>query len=129
MGQNQNFLQHFCNMKTDFYKRYKAGCSEKYPNYENLPYHNCEQVKSSVTDVFTNYFICSFKWWRFETIMCMQVQLEKLAHNYEHCDHSLGCRFMLFNCWYEPYLRALEYVSFEKHKIWFKTLSALGGVI
>ena len=29
-------------MKTDFYKRYKAGCSEKDPNYENLLYHCCK---------------------------------------------------------------------------------------
>ena len=46
-------------MRTHFYKRYAGGCSEKYPNYENLLHHCCEQVKSSVTDVFTNYFICS----------------------------------------------------------------------
>ena len=25
-----------------------------------------------------------------------------------HCDHSLGCRFVLSNCWYESYLRAVE---------------------
>ena len=56
-----DFLQQFCHMKTDFYERYEAGCSEKYPNYENLLHHCCEQVKSSVTDVFTNCFICSLK--------------------------------------------------------------------
>ena len=28
-------------MKTDFYKTYKAGCSGKYPNYENSMLHNC----------------------------------------------------------------------------------------
>ena len=33
--------QQFCHMKTDFYKRYKVGCSEKYPNYENLLQHCC----------------------------------------------------------------------------------------
>ena len=82
-------------MRTDFYERYKAGCSEKYPNYENLLHHCCEQVKSSVTDVFTNYFMYSFKKWPFETNTCMQVQLGKLALNYEYCDHSSGCRFML----------------------------------
>ena len=38
-------------MRTDFYKRYKAGCSEKYPNYENLLHHCCDEVKSSVTDM------------------------------------------------------------------------------
>ena len=41
-------------MKTDFYTTYKAGCSGKYPNYENLMlHHGCEhcQVKNSVTDV------------------------------------------------------------------------------
>ena len=54
-----------------FYERYKAGCSEIYPDHENLLHHCCEQVKSSVTDVFTNYFICSFKWWSFETNTCM----------------------------------------------------------
>ena len=33
----------------------------------------------------------------------------KLAHNYEHCDHSaLGCRFVLSNVWYEPYLQASD---------------------
>ena len=33
----------------------------------------------------------------------------KLAHNYEHCDHSsLGCRFVLSNVWYESYLRAFD---------------------
>ena len=37
-------------MRTDFYKRYKSGCSEKYPNYETLLHHCCEQFKSSVTD-------------------------------------------------------------------------------
>ena len=36
-------------MGTDFYKRYEAHCSEKYPYYENLLHHRCEQVKSSVT--------------------------------------------------------------------------------
>ena len=55
-----NFLQQFCHMRTDFYKRYKAGCSQKYPNHENLLHHCCEQVKSSVTDVFTKYLIFSF---------------------------------------------------------------------
>ena len=44
-------------MKTDFYKRYKAGCSGKYPNYENLLHHCCEhcQVDNNVhvTEVFT----------------------------------------------------------------------------
>ena len=44
-------------MSTDFYKRFEAYCSEKYLNYENLLHHCCEQVKSSVTDVFTNYLI------------------------------------------------------------------------
>ena len=72
-------------MRTDFYKRYKAGCSEKYPDYENLLHNCCEQVWSSVTDVFTDYFICS---WSFETNTCMSVQLGKLARNYEYCDHS-----------------------------------------
>ena len=52
-----NFLQQFCHMKTDFCRRYNVGCSEKYPYYENLLHHCCEQVKSSITDVFTNYFI------------------------------------------------------------------------
>ena len=28
--------------------------------------------------------------------------------NKEYCDHSLGCRFVLSNCWYESYLRAVE---------------------
>ena len=70
-------------------------------------------AKSSVTDVFTNYFICS-------GVICMQ-QLEKLAHNYEYCEHSLGCSFVLSNCWYESYLRAAEGVSFENHRNWFKT--------
>ena len=33
----------------------------------------------------------------------------KLALNYEHCDHSpLGCRFVLSNVWYEPYLQAFD---------------------
>ena len=33
----------------------------------------------------------------------------KLAHNYEHCDHSsLGCRFVLSNVWYESYLREFD---------------------
>ena len=33
----------------------------------------------------------------------------KLAHNYEHCDHSsLGCRFVLSNIWYESYLREFD---------------------
>ena len=40
-----NFLQQFCHMRTDFYERYKAGCSEKCPNYENLLHDCCEQVK------------------------------------------------------------------------------------
>ena len=44
-------------MKKGFYKIYKAGCSGKYPSYENsMLLHCCEhcQVKSSVTDVFTS---------------------------------------------------------------------------
>ena len=51
-----NFLQQFCHMKTDFYKRYKAGCSGKYLTCENLLHHCCEhycQVKSNITDLFT----------------------------------------------------------------------------
>ena len=37
------------------------------------------------------------------------VYVGKLAHNYEHCDHSsLSCRFVLSNIWYESYLRAFE---------------------
>ena len=44
-------------MRTDFYERYKAGSSEKFPNCENLLHHCCKQVKSSITDVFTNYLI------------------------------------------------------------------------
>ena len=63
MGQNKPFtavLPH----ETNFYKIYKAGCSGKYPNYENsMLHHCCEhcQVKCSVTHVFTNYFLqCSF---------------------------------------------------------------------
>ena len=33
----------------------------------------------------------------------------KLAHNYEHCDHSsLDCRFVLSNIWYESYLREFD---------------------
>ena len=33
----------------------------------------------------------------------------KLAHNYEHCDHSpLGHRFVLSNVWYESYLQAFD---------------------
>ena len=33
----------------------------------------------------------------------------KLALNYEHCDHSpLGCRIVLSNIWYEPYLQAFD---------------------
>ena len=51
MVQNK-LLQQFCHIKTDFYKRYKAGYSEKDPNCESLLHHCCEQVKSSVTDVF-----------------------------------------------------------------------------
>ena len=58
------FLQQFCHMKTDFYKRYEAGCSGKYPNYENLLHHCCEhcQVNNNVcvTEVFRNNFICFF---------------------------------------------------------------------
>ena len=38
-------------------------------------------------------------------------------------------RFMLFNCWYESYLRAVERISFENHKNWFKRQSVLVGVI
>ena len=38
-------------MRTYFYERYEAGCSEKYSNDENLLHHCCKQVKSSVTDV------------------------------------------------------------------------------
>ena len=57
-GSEQIFLQQFCHMKTDFYKRYKAGCSGKYPNYENLLHHCCEhcQVNNNVcvTEVFRN---------------------------------------------------------------------------
>ena len=69
-----NFLQQFYHMKTDFYKIYKAGCSEKYSNYENFLHHCCDQVKGSVTDVFTNYFIGSFKWLPFETNRCIWVE-------------------------------------------------------
>ena len=33
----------------------------------------------------------------------------KFAHNYEHYEHydhsSLGCRLVLFNVWYESYLK------------------------
>ena len=45
----QNFLQQLYHMKTDFYKIYNAGCSEKYPNYENLLRHCCNQVKCSAS--------------------------------------------------------------------------------
>ena len=34
-------------------------------------------------------------------------------HIIMNIDHSLGCRLVLSNCWYESYLRALERVSFE----------------
>ena len=48
MSQNK-LLQQFCHIKTDFNITYKAGCSEEYPNYENLMLHHCCehcQVKS-----------------------------------------------------------------------------------
>ena len=32
-------------MRRDFYERYKAGRSEKYPNYENLLHHCYDQVR------------------------------------------------------------------------------------
>ena len=53
----------------------------------------------------------------------------KLAHNYEHCDHSpLGCRFVISNIWYEPYIsKHLMSISFENHKNWFKILSTFRG--
>ena len=35
-------------------------------------------------------------------------------------DHSLSCRFVLSNCWYEIYLRAFELVSFENHQTGLK---------
>ena len=53
----------------------------------------------------------------------------KLAHNYEHSDHSsLGCRFVL-TFGMNHISEHLMSISFEKHKNWFKILSALGGVI
>ena len=42
-------------MKTDFYKRYKAGCSRKYPNYENLLHHCCEHCKLIIMYVLQKY--------------------------------------------------------------------------
>ena len=43
----------------------------------------------------------------------------KLAHNYEHCGHSLlGCRFVLFNIWYESYLQAFDdYILWKPQKL------------
>ena len=65
MGQNKPFTAVLPYEKKDVYKIYKAGCSGKYPNYKNsMLFHCCEhcKVNSSVTDVFTNYFLqCSFK--------------------------------------------------------------------
>ena len=107
MGQN-NFLQQFCHMKTDFYKRYKAACTGKYPNYENLLHHCCENCQVFIMYVLQKYL---------ETISSVlssdghlkSVCVCKLAHNYEHCDHSpLGCRFVLSNVWYESYLQAFD---------------------
>ena len=61
MGQKKvNPSQQFCHMKKDVYKIYKAGCSGKYPNYKNSMLFHCFEhckVNSSVTDVFTNYFL------------------------------------------------------------------------
>ena len=74
MGQNKCFAA-VLPYKNRFYKRYKAGCSGKYPNHENLLHHCCEhcQVNNNVrvTEVFTNNFICSFKLSPFETSMYM----------------------------------------------------------
>ena len=138
-------------MRTDFYKMYVAGCSEKYPNYENLLHHCCEQVKSSVTDVFTNYisslYSCHFST-EIQWFYCTQellvpaenftVRMPMMGLESHHwyissflssdghlkpicvCKFNLGslhivmnivityCRFVLSNCWYGSYLRAVE---------------------
>ena len=125
MGQN-NFLQQFRHMKTDFYKRYKAGCSGQYPNYENLLHHCYEhcQVNNNVCVTETISSVLSSDGHLKPVCIC------KLAHNYEHCDHSpLGCRFVLSNIWYESYLQGFDEYIFENHKNWFKILSASGDVI
>ena len=93
-------------MKTDFYnKRYKAGCSGKYPNYENLLHHCCEHCQ-------VNNNVCVQKYLQtISSVLSCDGHLKPVcvctfAHNYEHCDHScLGCRFVLSNVWYESYLR------------------------
>ena len=100
------FLQQFCNMKTYFYKRYKAGCSGKYPNYENLLHHCCEHCQ-------VNNDVCVTEGHLKPVCVC------KLAHNYEHCDHSpSGCSFVLSNVWYESYLQAFdEYILWKPQKV------------
>ena len=91
-------------MKTDFYKRYEAGCSGKYPNYENL-LHHCSIAKLIIMYVLQKYLQT------ISSVLSCDGHLKpvcvcKFAHNYEHCDHSsLGCRFVLSNVWYESYLR------------------------
>ena len=101
-------------MEKDFYKIFKAGCSGKYPNYENsMLLHCCEHcqvIKSSVTDVFTNYFLCS--------VLSSEGHLKPACV----CKFNLGSLHVILkivittlirlqvcaNCWYESYLRAFE---------------------
>ena len=90
-------------MKKDFYKRYKAGFSGKYPNYENL-LHHCVSIANLM------YVLQKYLQTISSVLSCdghlKPVCVCKFAHNSEHCDHSsLGCRFVLSNIWYESYLR------------------------
>ena len=86
-GLEQTFSSSFTIWQQIFVKDTKL-VAQKISKLWNFLHHCCDQVKSSVTDVFTNYFICSFKWWLFETNRCMYVQFGNLVHNYEYCNHS-----------------------------------------
>ena len=92
-------------MKTDFYKRYKAGCSG---NIQIMK--TCCIIVVSIAKLIIMYVLQKY----LQTISSVlssdghlkPVCVCKFAHNYEHCDHSsLGCMFVLSNIWYESYLR------------------------
>ena len=95
-------------MKTDFYKRYKAGCAGKYPNYENLMLHHCCELRvvlqmclQTISSVLSSddhlkpVYVCEFNLGSLHITMNIVIT-------------ALGCRFVLSNCWYESYLKAFE---------------------
>ena len=59
-GIRTNFLQQFCHMRTDFYKKNTKLVAKKIPKLLNLLHHCCEHAKSSSSDVLTNYLIFFF---------------------------------------------------------------------